>query len=65
MTRLDQALRWWRGHDGTPVPERHFKVLQTARCLFYDRHEGMYGLTNKGLALAFPDKSLTDTEAGA
>ncbi len=45
MTRLDQALRWWKNHadeeDGTVqaswIPDRHLEVLRKARKLVVTR----------------------------
>ncbi len=39
MTRLEQALRWWRNHDGEPIPYRHLKALRAAEFLS-DRLDG-------------------------
>ena len=54
MTRLDQALRWWRNHElgcGIfKVPRRHAHVLYAANAIRAVSHEGPleWGLTDLG-----------------
>ena len=51
MTRLEQALRWWRNHvdygELVPIPRRHFAVLDNAGMVRPDEDEG-YSLSEKG-----------------
>lgn len=52
MTRLQQALRWWRNHDECPIPSRHYHVLENAGLIEPVPDEPQYQqLTKKGKEL--------------
>lgn len=48
MTRLEQAKRWWRNNDGTPVPPRHAFVLEEAALIVINDVHQEYWTTDKG-----------------
>lgn len=48
MTRLEQAKRWWRNNDNSPVPVRHIVALEKAGLIFLDRKVEEYWPTDKG-----------------
>jgi len=49
MTRLEQALRWWRNHDECSIPSRHVNALVAAGYLGPEDEDGCRGLTPKGV----------------
>ncbi len=44
MTRLEQALRWWKNNDGCPIPIPHFKALEKAGLLKFNEDEEWWEL---------------------
>ncbi len=48
MTRLEQAKRWWRNNEGTPVPPRHVFALERGGLVVLNDPEQTYVVTSKG-----------------